>query len=70
MNNKLPIGSVIKIKNDSNRYIIIGKNVTKENTKYDYYCAKYPYGFVPGQELFYIQDEEVDLLCFLGNINY
>ena len=70
MNSKLPIGSVIKIKNNETKFIIIGKKVEKENTIYDYYCVKYPYGFIPGQEIYYIQDEAVETVCFIGNINY
>lgn len=70
MNENLPLGSVIKIENRKEKYIILGKNIKHENKSYDYMCGIYPYGLVLGERLHYFQDEQVKSLCSLGNINY
>ena len=56
MEDKLPIGSIIKIKNRKERYIILGKNIENNNMKYDYMCSNYPYGFVLERECFFFQE--------------
>lgn len=69
MSNKLPVGSIIRIKNKKQKYLIIGKNIKNKDIIYDYMCEEYPYGILLGRNSFYYQDEDVKSLCFLGNIN-
>ena len=71
MNNEiLSLGSVIRVKNKKEKYVIIGKHVIKDEKKYDYLCIPYPSGFHDFSEFLYINDDEVTSLYFLGNINY
>ena len=69
MEDKLPVGSIIKIRNKKDRYIIIGKNVEEKDIVYDYMCSNYPYGLLLERNCYYFQDADVESLCFLGNIN-
>lgn len=71
MNSKLPVGSVIKIKNKKDRYIIIGKSVKVTEKVFDYCCVIYPYGYlVDKTSIYYFNDTEVECAEFIGNINY
>ncbi len=67
---KLPVGSVIKIKNKKEKYIIIGRNVFIDKKIKDYLCVVYPYGYTKEIDFVYFDDEEAEFLCFLGNINF
>ena len=68
MNNMLPVGSVIKIKESKDKLIIIGR--LKINNDYDYICVKYPYGFVDIEDFVYIKTKDVVSIIHLGDINY
>ena len=71
MDNKiLPLGTVIRVKEKKERYVIIGRRVIKDDKNYDYLCVTYPYGFNDLIDFLYINDEEVTSMYFLGNINY
>ncbi len=67
-NDILPIGSVINIKDNKDRFIIIGH--LKNNDSYVYVCVKYPYGYVEAIDFNYITNDEIESLVFLGDINY
>ena len=54
MTKKLPVGSIIEFKGNKDKFMIVGKDVKKDNTIYDYV---------------YANDESVVLLWHLGNIN-
>ena len=71
MKKYLPVGSVISIKNREGKFVIIGVNVMHDGKNYNYMCIAYPYGFSLDYELeLYFNDDEVDILYFLGNTNY
>lgn len=65
----LPIGSVIKCK-DNNKYIILGRFIKNEGKMFDYMCVKHPYGLLLGEKMNFFNDEDVLNCIFLGNINY
>ena len=69
MDKDLPIGSVVRVKEKSEKYIIVGKNVDFNNSKYDYMCAVYPYGYSKEKEFSYFNHNELVSLVFLGDIN-
>lgn len=69
MTKKLPVGSIIEFKGNKDKFMIVGKDVKKDNTFYDYMCTEYPYGFIKEQDFVYANDESVVLLWHLGNIN-
>ena len=68
MNKLLPIGSIVKIKNKTFKYIIIGHRAFAEKY-YDYCCAVYPFGFLLDGKLTFIKKNEIETILFLGNIN-
>ena len=71
MENKiLPLGTVVRVKDKKEKYVIVGRRVIKDDKKYDYLCLTYPYGFNDLTDFLYINDEEVTSMYFLGNINY
>ena len=69
MTKKLPVGSIIEFKGNKDKFMIVGKDVKKDNTIYDYMSIVYPYGFIKEQDFVYANDESVVLLWHLGNIN-
>ena len=69
MKEMLPIGSVIETGSNI-KYIIVGKNIKYEDKSYDYVCLNYPFGYVQDIDFKYINNNEVVILDFLGDINY
>lgn len=70
MNNFLPVGTVVKIKEKKEKLIIIGRNILINDKTYDYSCVIYPYGYYQELELIYCNDIDVEEVIFMGNINY
>ena len=68
MNDLLPIGTVIKIKESYDKFIIIGRIL--EQDKYEYVCVMYPYGYLDSKDFIYIKQDDVNSIVFLGDINY
>jgi hypothetical protein len=69
MDNSLPVGSVVRVKNRKGKYVIIGKNIRVDNKKYDYICVNYPYGYLRGLYFNYFNHNELVSMVFLGDIN-
>lgn len=76
--NLLPIGTVIKVHNNDNRYIIMGTFCKNENEMFTYYCCMYPYGLILDDgEInnkikkydIYINHNDIEEIIFLGNVN-
>lgn len=62
----LPIGSVIKIK-DLNSPLMIIKVCKKEAN--DYIAVKHPIGFENNEKLIYFNRDKVEKIYFIGRIN-
>ena len=69
MNELLPVGSVITIKNKKSKYIIIGEKISYNDNEYDYVCVEYPYGLSLPEKNQYINDDEIDEVFFYGSTN-
>lgn len=76
--NLLPIGSVIKLYNNDNKYIILGTFCKIENKMFTYYCCLYPYGLIIDNGAInnkiekyemYINQNDIEEIIFLGNVN-
>lgn len=76
--NLLPIGTVIKVRNNIKKYIIMGTFCKVDNKMFTYYCCMYPYGLILdngeiNEEVknydIYINQEDINEIVFLGNIN-
>lgn len=70
MNSLLPVGSVIEMKDDDKKYIIVGHARKVKDFDYDYICVVYPYGFFDLIDCFYFYDKDVSNVVFLGDMNY
>ena len=68
MNKMLPIGTVIKVSDNDDKLVIVGK--VKIEDEYQYACVVYPYGYVDSNDFIYVKKDDVDTLIFLGDINY
>ncbi len=66
----LPLGTVVRVKDKKERYVIVGRHVKNNNTNYDYACLIYPYGYYDFAEFLYINDDQVTSMYYLGDINY
>ncbi len=69
MNNKiLPIGSIIKMKDNDLYFMIYGyvdKNKEIEENYYDYFCCIYPTG-INGKDSILIQKDKIEKVIFIG----
>ena len=66
----LPLGTVVRVKDKKERYVILGRHVENNKIRYDYLCLVYPYGYHDNSEFLYINDSDVTSMYFLGDINY
>lgn len=69
MYDKLPIGSVVSLKNSKQMNIIIGYNFMKEENGdiYDYASFPYPIGYIGiDTEMYLFNDENIELLYHKG----
>lgn len=65
----LPIGSVVKIKNEENLLMITGYMVEHENKKYDYNVCVYPDGILSLNELLVIKKDQIEKVIYEGYKN-
>lgn len=69
-NSALPLGTIVRVKDRKEKFIIVGTKVKKNNKRYDYLCLAYPVGYHDNSEFLFIDDEDVTSMYFLGDINY
>ncbi len=68
----LPIGSVVGLKNDSRRLMIIGRKLYSENHHVirDYASIDYPNGFIDAGEKFLLfNNDEIDVVYHYGYVD-
>lgn len=68
MKELLPIGSVVMLKGGNKRVMICGRIQMKidEDKIYDYSACYYPEGIINPRELFLFNNEEIDMVYFVG----
>ena len=68
MKELLPIGSVVMLKGGNKRVMICGRIQTKVNEDkiYDYSACCYPEGIINPRELFLFDNEDIDMVYFVG----
>jgi len=63
----LPVGSVVLLKDSTKRVMIIGvKQVQEDGTEWDYSGCLYPEGVQNTEDLFIFNEDQIDLLFFIG----
>lgn len=66
---KLPLGSVVQLKNATNLVIVIGYNGTNgkpDSPKYDYIALQYPMGFVSPKFIYGFNTEQILKIFYSG----
>ena len=68
MKELLPIGSVVMLKGGNKRVMICGRIQTKVNEDkiYDYSACYYPEGIINPRELFLFDNDDIDMVYFVG----
>lgn len=67
--NLIPIGSCVKVKNET--VLIAGYGLSKQNEDYEiiYYCLPYPTGFLNSNSVFAIKEKNIGDMLFLADKN-
>lgn len=68
MNDFMPIGSVITLKNGNKRIMICGRLQEREEDHkiFDYCACLYPEGLLSPDEVFLFNNEDIDQVFFVG----
>ena len=70
MNKDLPLGTVVKLKNENNKVMISGVYCRQGKKMYKYIGVLYPYGSMSEELVLYFNDEDIEEIIFIGNTNY
>lgn len=64
----LPIGSVVLLKNGEKKLMIIGVKQTDVNssTEYDYLSVLYPEGYINPETMFFFNNDSIDQVFYRG----
>ncbi len=68
INKYLPLGSVVLLKGGKKRVMICGRvqiNV-QDNTVFDYSACLYPEGIIDPKKLYLFNNEDIDMVYFVG----
>lgn len=68
----LPIGSVVGVKNDSRRLLIIGRQVYADSNRVvrDYVALEYPNGFIDAEDKFILFDRpDIEVVYHYGYVD-
>ena len=69
MKKRLPIGTIIKIKDKEGTLMIVGycsKFKIKKLMAYSYFCCLYPIGFTTSEDLILIKNNEISEVIHIG----
>ena len=66
LNKLLPLGSVVKLKDDNHKYMIIGFMVQTKEQAYDYLCCIYPLGVIESDKGLFFNHDQIDMILSVG----
>lgn len=68
MKKLLPLGSVVLLNGGKKRVMICGRMQTRvqDNTLFDYSACLYPEGIVDPKKLYLFNNEDIDMVYFVG----
>lgn len=69
MQKYMPIGSVVKIKDSFQYYMIIGFNYKSNDGKFDYLACQYPYGVDIEHSTTSFNHEDIEKIFHIGFVN-
>ena len=62
----LPLGSIIKLKDNDNFLMIVGLKMLSDGIKYDYVGCVHPYGFLGPENLIMFNHDQIEAVVSLG----
>ena len=65
----LPVGSIVKLKNQDELIMIITRTGIVEGKVIDYIGVLYPYGYIPSANAIYFNESDIEEIIFEGYIN-
>ena len=68
MKNLLPLGSVVLLKGGKKRVMICGRMQIRvqDNAMFDYSACLYPEGIIDPKKLYLFNNEDIDMVYFVG----
>jgi len=68
MKKLLPLGSVVLLNGGKKRVMICGRMQTRvqDNTMFDYSACLYPEGIIDPKKLYLFNNEDIDMVYFVG----
>ena len=71
-NGLLPVGSVVLVKEETHRFMIIGHCVVKEadhSVVYDYSACEFPEGFQDGDHVYLFNTDQIEYVDCVGFVD-
>lgn len=65
----MPIGSVLKIKNQIGMYMIVGYKCQNNNVEFDYISVKYPGGITNNSQFIPFNHDQIEKIFHIGMIS-
>jgi|GEM_PF-272212 len=69
LNNYVPIGTVLSLKNKDDKLMVIGYKLQKESIIFDYFACNYPYGIDSNHTQQYFNKEDIEKIYHIGYID-
>ena len=69
MKKYLPIGSVVTLKGETKKVMIIGRSQVCEDVLYDYSACLFPEGYLGKDKLYVFNTDDIDTLYYVGMQN-
>lgn len=69
MKKYLPLGSVVTLKESERKMLIIGRSQVCNDILYDYSACLFPEGYLGKDQLYVFNNEDVDILYYVGMQN-
>ena len=69
MKNYLPLGSVVLLKGAKKKVMIIGRSQICDDATYDYSAVLFPEGYLNKDQMFVFNNEDIDVLYYVGMQN-
>lgn len=69
MRKYLPIGSIVTLKDETKKLMIIGRSQVCEGVQYDYSACLFPEGYLNKDSLYIFNNDDIDILYYVGMQN-
>lgn len=69
INNLLPIGTVVRVKESEKNMMIIGVIPEMEGVRYDYIAVLFPEGYLTEEQIYLFNHSDIEQVHYLGYMN-